>query len=205
MPDSSEYFMQLGFTDDTANVFNKAIRLVTGGPAHALVIVLEVKPNGQHDRYYFESIVKVDKATHKNGVRGPVPLSNLMDWLAEKDTRSLVTVPEAGYLPITQDEARRAMAAMKAAVNTIHYAKVQLVSNLLAAVVKARITFGGGTSKKWTCCELPIRCRVLPSRFWELVGMDDVNADEFWPGGPSRYSLFDAAQRVVDKHGVVVA
>lgn len=200
---SSLYYLSLGFTDDTSVLVSRAIRGVTGGPSHAVVLVLEVTPSGRHERYYFESLMKVDKTTHKDGVRGPIPWTNLSTWLDEKKSRTLVTVPEVGYLPLDQDEARAAVEKLRDAVNTVHYAKLQLAGNMLAAVAKLRVTFGEGSPLRWTCCEVPIRCDVFPSRWAHLVGLKDVNADEFWPGGPSRYSLMAAAQRVVRAYGTI--
>lgn len=199
----SLYYLKLGFSDDSKSLVSKAIRRVTGGPSHVMVMVFEVKENGQHERYQFESFGKVDKDTHKTGVRGPVPLANLLDWLSSGEGRTLITVPEDGYLPLTNEEAREAVQNMRDAVPVIHYARAQLGGNFLAAVFKTRLTFGEGSPLRYTCCELPIRARVLPPRFWDLLGLDNVNADELWPGGPSRYSLMAGAQRVVQKHGAI--
>lgn len=201
--DDSLYYLKLGFSDDRKSFFSRAIRAATGGPSHAMVMVFEVKPNGQHECYQFESIMKTDANTHKGGVRGPIPLSNLLDWVTAEEGRTLTTVPEDGYLPLSQPEAKIAVRNMRNAVHTIHYARAQLVSNFLAAVFKTRLTFGAGSQLRFTCCELPIRARVLPARVWDVMGLDDVNADELWPGGPSRYSLMAGAQRVVNEYGAI--
>ena len=201
----SKFYLKLGFTDDTASLGNKVTRNVTKGPGHVIVIVLEVKADGTHDQYYFESIGKTDSVTHKSGVRGPIPITDVETWAAAAKTRSFITVPEIGFLPLTQHEAEDAVCKMRNAVNTIYYAPLQLASNGLAARLHLRVTFGDGSPLSWTCCEMPIRTRVIPPRWWDLVGMDNINADEIWPGGTSMYSLYAAAQRIVDKYGRIQA
>ena len=201
--DKSLYFLALGFTEDAALFTSKAIRRVTGGPSHVVVLVREISPNGRQESYYFESIAKADAVTHKSGVRGPIPLSRLSEWVDEKPSRSLLTVPDKGYLPLTQEEAADAVRRLRDAVPTTHYAHTQLGQNLLARI-GVRFSLGGGSDKAWTCCETPLRAGVLPPRWWGEVGMADVNADEFWPGGSSRYSLMAAVQRVIAAHGTVV-
>lgn len=200
---SSLFYLTLGFTDDASCLVSKAIRAVTGGPSHALVLVTEIKPGGHAERYYFESIGKVDKSTHKSGMRGPIPLAHLVGWVAEKKSRSFVTVPDVGYLPLSQEEAAAAVANLRDAVPVIHYARSQIVRNFVAATIKTRLTFGDGSPLAWTCCEAPIRCAVFPARWAFCVDLRDVNADEMWPGGPSRYSLMAAAQRVVREFGTI--
>ena len=199
----SLYYLKLGFTDDSKSWLSSLTRKATGGPSHVSVHVFEVKPNGQHERYYFESILKTDASTHKTGVRGPIPLTNLLDWLTSAEGRMLVTVPDDGYLPLTQEEARAAVRALRDSVQLVHYARAQLLGNLLAALLKVRLTFGEGSPLRFTCCELPVRARVLPARFWDLLGLDNINADELWPGGPSRYSLMAGVQRVIAVHGSI--
>jgi len=198
------YWLKLGFTDDRSLLTSKTIRKVTGGPSHVLVEVFEVTDGGRHDHYYFESMATVDKTTHKNGVRGPLPASKLAAWLAEKPaSRTLVEVPGNGYLPLTQEEAAAAVSHMKDATRLIHYAGLQLVGNFVAATLKTRLTFGSGSPLKWTCCEMPVRTRVLPPRWWDLLGLDNVNADELWPGGSSQFSLMAGVFRVIEKHGAL--
>jgi hypothetical protein len=199
----TQYYLKLNFTDDQELVTSKAIRRVTGGPSHVSVSVFEIADNGQHSRYYFESIGKRDKDTCKTGVRGPIPLTHLEEWLSDKpETRRLQMVPNHGYLPLTPAEADFAVKNMRDAVPTIHYAHLQLGGNLLARF-GVRVTFGNGSPLTMTCCELPVRTRVLPSRFWAALGLDNVNADELWPGGSSRYSLMAGAQRVVREFGEI--
>lgn len=199
----SKFYIKLGFTDDSAAPFSSIARAVTHGPGHVIAIVLEHKPDGTFSHYYFESIIKTDPQTHKNGVRGPIPYEHVVSWANESNTRYLITVPDDGYLPLTHHEADDAIKKMKAAVNVIYYAPFQLLSNLLAAKIKMRLTFGQGSPKNWTCCELPLRCHVIPPRMWDTLNVLTITADEFWPGGPSQYSLYEGAQRVVEKYGTI--
>ncbi len=189
--------IRLGFTDDSSCIFNKTVRAITGGPGHVLVEVTGVLPKP----VIFESVWKKDASTHKSGVR-MASLEKIQEWVAEKpETRIYYTVPDREYLPLTQDEAQAAVAKLYDSVRTIHYAELQLVGNLLARA-GVRLGFGGGSETRWTCCETVVRARVLPPRFWDLVGMDNINADELWPGGSARYSLEAAARRVVQAYGV---
>jgi len=199
----SKFYLKLGFTDDSSLWVSKMIRKVTKGPSHALVLVLEVTPTGEQKLSYHESIAKTDAKTHKTGVRGPISFDHLASWLAGKENRTLLTVPEDGWLPLTQHEAKDAIQKMKDAVNIIYYAPLQLAMNLLAAKLNTRLTFGDGSPLAWTCVEMPLRCHVLPPRVWDLLNMLTLSADEFWPGGPSQYSLYAAAQRVVNKYGTI--
>lgn len=199
----SQYFLKLGFTMDTSALLSQSIYAVTGGPSHALIEVLEVTPAGRYERYYYESIWKVDPETGKDGVRGPVPIVNLLDWVAEKKAdRSLVEVPEAGYLPLSSEEAAEAVRRLNEAVPVIRYARKQLARNLIART-GLRIARGAGSPTQWTCCETPLRTHVLPPRWWAVVGVGDILFDETWPGGDSRYSLMEAARRVVKEYGTV--
>jgi hypothetical protein len=184
-------------------MISKAIRRVTQGPSHVLIEVFEIDTAGRHHRYYFESIWKTDPATHKNGVRGPIPLEKLVEWVtAGSPACSLVEIPETGYLPLTQKEAAAAVQLLRDATHTIHYAPQQLLRNFISKT-GLRIGLGAGSEKRWTCCETPLRCRVLPPRLWDLVGAGDVLWDELWPGGTSRYSLMEAAQRIVRTYGTI--
>lgn len=188
--------LRLGFSDDTASFFNKMTRKVTGGPGHAVV---EANLNG--DEVVYESVWKVDPGTHKSGVRW-IPLSQLKEWAAAgPQTRLYYTVPETGYLPLTDEEAAFAVSRLKDAIPIVRYAKLQLAQNLLART-GLRLGFGGGSETQWTCCETPVRARVIPARWWDLLGLDGINADEIWPGGSSRYSLEAGARRIVQAYGV---
>lgn len=200
----SQYFLKLAFSDDASTFFSKMVRKVTGGPGHALVEVLEITDAGHREHYYFESVWRTDEVSHKDGVRGPLPLTKLVKWVNEKrPERSLVEVPAIGYLPLTPEEATRAVARMRDAVHTIRYARKQLLRNWVASF-GLRIGFGSGSPLAMTCCEMPLRCGVIPSRFWDLIDMRDVNADEVVPGGCTRFSLMAAAHRIVERYGIIM-
>jgi len=197
------YYLRLLYTHDSTQMVSKAIHAVTGGPAHVAIEVTSVSEGEVFDVSYFESIWKKDKRLGKNGVRGPIPIQSLVDWAVEKPGRTLEMQPAVGYLPLTQDEALVAVLQLREARDVIHYATLQLVQNWMAAALRTRLSFGSGSPKTWTCCEVPVRTRVIPARYWGYLGMDHINADEIWPGGESIFSLRAGVERLLAAHPAI--
>jgi len=188
--------VKLAYTHDSKSLTNEAIRRVTGGPAHVVIAFIH------HDEtLYFESIWKKDPVTKKDGVRGPLPIMRIQNWLVEKPGRTIEWQPVDGYLPFSFEETEKMFADLCAAVHTVKYAKLQIVQNWISGRANIRISRGEGTRNKWTCCEAPVR--VFPLRFLDCLRIRSISADDFFPGGDSIYSLRAGVDRIIKRFGVI--
>ena len=197
-------YWRLGYTMDEDSFVNRRIRYITKGPAHVFIHGYKAINGTAAEDFYFESIWTKDPATGKTGVRGPIPLSNVIDWrAADPDNRTIEYQPKDGYLPLTQDEAWDAWHRLNQAVRTVKYAPLQLVQNWMARRLGIYIHKGIGSTSKWTCSETPLRAGVIPARWWDIFNMLSLRADDMWPGGVGYQSLHAGVARVIAKHGTI--
>ena len=182
---TNETFCSVKFVRDDADPYSIAITKATSGVAYHCVLSFQ-EPHGEE---YFESLQKVDAATHKEGVRGPIPLSHLEEWVAAKPSRHLLSV---GPLPMTQDEIAQARAVCEWAVPRIGYDEVQCFRNWLHLVGHLIIRFGQyGSRKAWTCSEMC--ARALPSRFTtQYLYLGDLLYDLIVPSSAKAAGLYEA-------------
>lgn len=189
--------MRFGYTSDTTEIGTKIICRVTGGPySHVFVDFLD--NDGQE--VYFESLWKKDPTTGKDGLRGPMPLSNVVDWQAEDVAhRRLEMQPADGWLPLSQTEAQAAYDTMLSMVGRIRYAPGQLVQNWFGRRTGLFVRFGGGSRNAWTCSETCIYC--LPSRFWNCYEIPFFTADDQAPSGTGLPSIYEGTRKLIAIHG----
>jgi hypothetical protein len=179
--------MQWGFTMNWKTWVSKRVAKITKSPYSHVVIIFST----DEDEIYFESFYKADKQTSKkNGVRGPMPLSDLEEWVAEDpDERQLNIYPQVGYLPLTDHEVEAAYTELCKAVHHVYYAPVQIGLNLIAARLGWYLKRRRGSTDKWTCSETCVR--ILPPRVWGYFGLQNYNADDFAPAGTVLPSVLD--------------
>jgi hypothetical protein len=181
--------MRIGFTADDRSFVSRAIQHVTGGRySHCLVIF----DQQDGEPIYFESIFKRDPATGKNGVRGPIPLYHVTDWVAEKPGRRFYTL---GPLPMTEQEVEGAYFRLAAAVHTIRYAPFQIIRNWIRSRIGLNLYFGLGSPYEWTCSETALR--VIPRRFAEYFDLGDHHFDYYAPSGHRLPSVYDGVTRMI--------
>jgi len=187
--------MRWGYTSNRRELATWAIYRVTKGPAHVFAIFY----NGSDNPLYFESIVKKDKATGKNGVRGPIALTNVQEWQEEEPlTREFHVQPEKGFLPFTEEEVDRAYWKLAAKVHTIKYASLQIVQNWLAARIGLDIRLWRKSPRKWTCAETCFNC--IPDKYWKFYGLPYATADDMAPGGTVLPSIEDGTAKLLRIH-----
>jgi len=192
--------MRLGYLVDLNTTTGILIPRITGG-LYSHVIVIFLLDDGSE--VYFESIWKKDETTQKTGVRGPLPISKIEEWMAEhpKD-RQFDRQPKTGWLPLSDEEVERAYSMVMNAVNEIEYAKLQILQNWVERRLGVYIHIGNGSNKKWTCCEVPLR--ILPSRVWTYFSLLNYTADDFAPSGHNGPSIMDGVSAWIMKEGTIV-
>lgn len=185
--------MRYGYTANYAELATKAICRVSGGPySHCFPIFY----NEEHRPMYFESISKVDPHTHKTGVRGPYPLSNVVEWQAELPSHRRFTMqPLSGFLPLTTNEVGRAWKLLGASVHDIRYAPLQIIQNWLTQRTGLRISYKQGSIARWTCSETCVR--ILPARLWFWFDQLNVNADDIVPSGNKLMSVWAGTEAML--------
>lgn len=191
--------MRMGYLVDLSTATGKLIPRVSGGMySHVIVEFLE-----GNNSVYFESIWKKDKDTGKTGVRGPIAMSKIHEWVSENPkNRHYHRQLKAGWLPLTVDEAEAAYNASCAAVHDIEYAKLQILQNWVERRLSLYIHIGKGSDKNWTCCELPLR--IFPSRVWKYFELLNYTADDFAPSGHNGPSLMDGISAWIIEEGTIV-
>lgn len=174
--------MGLFYTRILGNPLSDAIALITGGYwSHCGVRFLydEAEPEGE---VYYESIMKVDKDTGKDGLRGPIPMARLIEWSKEDTHNKLYFQP---WLPIDTAHCRLALDMLNASVPTIRYAKLQLPKNARYALTK-RWTINRTASKgHWHCAEVIGRAMLLAAPEIAIARLDigNVVVDMLTPSG----------------------
>ena len=170
--------VRYGYTTDINSLAAAAIRSATDGDYSHVVVIF-------HDMYYYESIWKMENG--KTGVRGPIPLKNLLLW-AEKSPQHVLKLQE----PLKLNAAEVAKAekiARESAVN-IKYAPIQLLRNELYLRLGLRLKFGRKAStKRFTCSEFA--ARILPPRLWPNLEIGDVLWDDIVPSGSRGIGLYE--------------
>ena len=185
--------MQFGYTTDRRTLVGRAVCYVTAGPwSHCLTIF-----RGMGEPFYFESIGKWDKTTGKTGVRGPIPLKNLQDWVGEAPGRSFATQPAGkATLPFAEAHCEAVYDMLCEAVHDIGYAYLQCANNWLESRTGIYIHIGHKLSRRdWTCSELCTHC--IPSIWWKEYGLLYARADEIVPSGNQLLSLWDGTKAVL--------
>lgn len=176
-------YVRLRYIHDDRDFVHNCIRLVTGGMGHVLIEFWLITKERPAQVFYFESIFKNDKRTKKNGVRGPIDIANVNEWLNRKPNRWFIVQPRQGFLPLTQEEAWKAMHHLMCACHTIHYAPTQIMQNAFAGLTGVYVHFGKGTDSKWTCSETVVRT-VVPVEAWDYFNLANCRMDDIFPGGP---------------------
>lgn len=118
--------------------------------------------------YYFESIWKKNTnpeygTTGKNGVRGPIPLANLMEWQDENPDKRTV---EFCSIPSRPDQIKKTLGLSFWARDFIRYAPaLQFVGNAAKVWRKAYIS-----TDRWHCAEAVARVLCQQKdKFWERM------------------------------------
>lgn len=145
------------YTYDKSDTLSTAIADQLGVPWSHCAIGFANLPEWQ-TKIYFESIWKIDPGTGKTGLRGPIPIGNLLDWI---DVSPGNHIAKAQLIRITPEDTRRAYNKLISNVGYITYAKFQIALNFLS--VNFPLTLGPrfATANKWTCSET--LARVLPA------------------------------------------
>jgi len=190
--------MRIGYSVDADETVSQVICRVTGGKyAHTLIVFDEVDQTGLKGSFYFESISKKDPTTGKTGVRGPIPLNNLLEWQKEKpESRS---VEFSAHLPVDKDEIKEVWRKLQVAKRVVKYAYLQCANNWIERRLGLYIHFGRKRGvKRWNCSETVIR--ILPCRFWIYFDLLDCRADDIVPSGSTMVSVHDGVRKLLEAH-----
>ena len=190
--------MRIGYSVDADETVGQVICRVTGGPfSHTLIVFDDVDQTGLTGSFYFESISKRDPNTRKTGVRGPIPLVNLLDW--QKENPGSRSIEFSAHLPMDKDELKDAWRKLQAAKRRIKYAYLQCANNWIESRLGIYIHFGRKRGvKRWNCSETVIR--ILPSRFWIYFDLLDCRADDIVPSGSKMESVREGVRKLLEAH-----
>lgn len=195
--------MKLGinYSRDLKEALNDGICLITGGYYPHCSVRFE-KDDGSV--VYFESIFKTDKTTRKNGLRGPIPIQNLLDW---KDESSFHKVYLQPWLPVTSAQAKAAYDYLLAHVPLIKYASLQLGKNARYAITKRWTINRKGSANVWQCAETVGRALMVAdaSIVINFLGIGDVVLDMLVPSGKRGIGLFERTEAILRGHGSLVS
>lgn len=193
--------MRWGYTSAWNELATEFITQVTGGPfAHCFAVFYPE----QGRPMYFESIVKSwsqpETRKRKNGVRGPLLLDTVYEWLTRDiHNRRLHLQPMCGYLPFATTEVEAAYNTLAAAVHDIRYSPAQIFHNWLEQRLGLYWHWGRGSTRRWTCSETCIR--VVPSRYWHYYDLLNLRADNITPSGRRGMSLFSGTEALIAAEG----
>jgi len=174
--------VQFVLTVDRKGLLSRLVRSASGGEfSHCLILFTTAKD----EKIYFESINKRCAnmgGKDKTGVRGPIPLERLEEWLGESTERRARYLPAYGrYLPFTEDECEYMYKFLCAAARVVSYAHLQIIKNWISLRTGVNLKIASGSHKTWTCSETCMR--VVPSRFWRYFDMLNYTADDVVPSG----------------------
>jgi hypothetical protein len=172
-----------------------AIRRVTKGKYNHALIVFELD-NGK--QVYFESYWHVDKTTGKTGLRGPVPIQELKDWVGKKKKRAFVIQ----WMPYGSSQSARAYQFLEEGVKTVEYPLGQIVSNARTMLFGSGMRLKKVTPYDWTCSETCARtvAHIDPETAVKHLKVGDVLFDMIPPSG--KHGLYEGMKkfmRVVSK------
>ncbi len=139
--------------------------------------------------YYFESWMKKDPITGHRGVRGPIPIGELIDWARAKnaDGEQVHYCHETGRrlairrVPPWPGQAQHALDVAMSETGTTEYASVQLVHNLFFLLWGRGMPLKSKSPLKKTCCEFV--AHLVADPIWKhsmLLGLK-LCADETCP------------------------
>jgi len=170
---------------DTGGFVSWAIKSATGSDWPHVAVVYQ---QGESE-YYYESMSNKVYVTNclgvtirKNGVRGPLALQNLEEWVdREPKKRRIQYLPSDCWLPVSAEEAMRAHSILAEAAHRVRYPKAQILRNWLALRLNIHVQWGVGSSDKWTCSET---CgRAVPPRARHYFTMGVIPMDQLVPAG----------------------
>ena len=192
--------MYFGYSVDRSSIVSKGICRVTGGDyAHCFVVFEE----SEGKPFYFESISK--KVKHrseagidlwKNGVRGPVPLDNLIEWADEKPTLHMYELTDV--LPFTEEEVRESYKMLCIACHDVDYATLQCANNWVESRLGIYSTtkWFRNAGTHWNCSETLMRT-CIPERYWNYYKMLDIDANRIVPDGERMVSIRQCTKRLL--------
>lgn len=174
--------MGLFYTRKLGDPVSDSIALITGGYWSHCGVRFLLDESEPESEVYYESVWKVDKDTGKDGLRGPIPMANLIEWAEEDPHNKLYCQP---WLPIELDKCLLAMGTLNEVVPQIRYAKLQLLKNARYALTK-RWTINGTASKEhWHCAEVIGRTLLVaaPEIAIDRLDIGNVVVDMLTPSG----------------------